>query len=59
MPAATWEENDYALQLFLEAADENGLRVEPLNTRFGSRAVDADGVVHMTLDLSILEVALK
>ena len=59
VPAATWEENDYALQLFLEAADENGLRVEPLNTRFGSRAVDADGVVHMTLDLSILEVALK
>ena len=57
--AATWEENDYALQLFLEAAGENGLRVEPLDTRFGSRAVDGDGVVHMTLDLSILEVTLK
>ena len=57
-PAALWQENDYALQIFLAAADDAGLQVAPVCTRPGERALGDDGAVYMSLDLSILEVTL-
>ena len=59
-PAARWDENDYALGIFLETASEHGLRVTPRLTTPGrrGRSNHDETVVHMTTDLSILEVEL-
>lgn len=64
-PAATWDENDSCLGIFLAAASEHQLRVTPLHTQRGARTLQPprvgeghEAVVAMTTDLSVLEVSL-
>jgi len=57
-PAPQWHAKDVCLGIFLAAAEEHGLRVTHLAMEPGQRTQGPGGVVHMTTDLSILEISL-
>lgn len=52
-----WDQDDVALRMFLEAAEENGLAVQPIRSEMGWRE-QKDDIVYMTTDLTVMEIHL-